>query len=324
MKFLDNFLFKHFEPAFMVASAPYCLVFKTTNYCLDKCPHCCENSGPDQEKTYIPEDVICGYIDQALLTPHFDNNIVFTGGEIFSAYKFYDKQYVPNLLKYSLKHNIGVDIKTNAGWVGTSFGKEIFKDLKNLIIDAYAEKNERPPLQISLSIDKYHTNCLERNLRFIKELAGLPIEIHVSTLAHQMDTLKEFEDILFKQVKTKEAFVLVNGDNIKPLKIINNHTIYESTFGTLFKGGRAFKIPEALDVEFPQFSFCTEDLHLLFAFDNFGRVTLGENCGQKIMTPWVDEKIQPKKLNKIHDELIDNTFKECLYYNCYERFFRSL
>ena len=42
----------------LVRRNPYVMIFKTTNYCGYKCAHCCENSGPDQAKSFIPPFVI--------------------------------------------------------------------------------------------------------------------------------------------------------------------------------------------------------------------------------------------------------------------------
>lgn len=309
-----------------VRDFPYCLIFKTTNYCWYKCPHCCENSGPHNKKTYISDETICNYLTQAINDPKFDRNVVFTGGEIFSAYRFYDTQYVPNLLKFSLHNGVGTDIKTNAAWSTTSFGRDIFKDLKRIIIDAPKTPHGLPKLQISLSVDKFHTNCFEKNIKLIKELAGLPVIINLSSFQDQKDIMKEFEKQLFRYVKTEEAFLMSETNTVKPVTLIGKHTILlKPSFAVLFDGGRAQNMPEARKNDFPQFTFFYPDnAHILTAFDSFGRVTLGENSGHKIGTPWVDNNQNPKTLKQIHSELVRNTRKEDLYHNCYERFFRPL
>lgn len=328
MKALQNFFAKHFKPTAIVGHAPYSLIFKTTNYCWYKCPHCCENSGPDQEKTYIPENIICDYLDQAMTDSRFDQGVVFTGGEIFSSYKFYDPQYVPTLLKHSLEHGIGTDIKTNAGWVGTALDKQIFKDLKRVVIDAYNKQDEKHHvLQMSLSVDKFHANGFAKNIKLIQELSELPIIFHISYFNDQTDVLQEFEKQLFNKVDIETAFIMKDSDGdagrLVPINIINDCAIYRKTCGKLFAGGRATHINGAKEYEYPQFAFLSSDHHLLTAFDNFGRVTLGESCGHKIATPWVDYHMQPKKLNKIMDDLFIDAFKENIYANLHENIFPS-
>ena len=73
---------------------PYALIFKTTHYCYYKCAHCCEDAGPHREKQYINADIICNYISQAIQQPSFSRDVIFTGGEVFSSYKFGDEKYV--------------------------------------------------------------------------------------------------------------------------------------------------------------------------------------------------------------------------------------
>ena len=202
--------------------APYYLIFKTTNYCWYKCPHCCENAGPNNEKTHIPQETIYNILTQAQNDPLFINEVVFTGGEIFSSYKFGDKQYIPNLLNFAIKNNIGVDIKTNAGWANTSFGKEIFNDLRKVIIDNKPGEYEIPKMQISLSLDKYHTNCFENNMRVIKKLAGLPIIIHLSSFNGDKELVKKFEKQLKTQLKTED---LISISDSKSYILINDSVI---------------------------------------------------------------------------------------------------
>ena len=322
MKTLKKHFAENFMPTRIVAFAPYALIFKTTNYCWYKCPHCCEKAGPDQEKDYIPENIICEYINQALKDKRFDKNIVFTGGEVFSAYRFHDTQYVPNILKHALRNDIGTDIKTNAGWATTSFGKDIFRDLKHVITDTHKPTSCFPELQISLSLDTYHANCFEKNLKVIKELAGYPVMIHLSSFGDQKDIVTQFNKVLNKELHPQSAFIADCDGNIRQeVQIIKTHTILIQYFATLFNSGRAVKLQNAEQIEFPQFSFMTSDGALLVAFDNFGRVTLGENSGHKISTPWVNYNMQPKKLDTIFNELFYGALKENLYYLFYEKFF---
>ncbi len=308
----------------LVKHAPYYLIFKTTHYCWYKCPHCCEKAGPDQEKTYIPQETIFEILNQAKQDPLFINEVVFTGGEIFSSYKFGDKKYIPNLLNFAIQNNIGVDIKTNAGWVNTSFGQEIFKDLRKVITDNAPKEYRLPKIQISLSLDKYHTNCFENNLKFIQELAGLPVMINMASFVGQEPMVQEFEHQLKSKFKTKE---LISLDSNEHLLSINEKMLFQHSFANLFDGGRASKNPEAKHIQYPQFAFVQPNrgkLLKLVAFDNFGRVTLGENSGRKIMTPYLDENRQLKLLPKIMQDLNKSAFKEALYFVYYERIWNPI
>jgi len=81
---------------------PYVLIFKTTNYCWYNCAHCCENAGSHNQRIFMPESVVNGIVDQAVKDKNFARVVVFTGGEIMSAYKYADKNYVPNLINHAL------------------------------------------------------------------------------------------------------------------------------------------------------------------------------------------------------------------------------
>ena len=310
------------DAVYLAKYAQYYLIFKTTHYCWFKCPHCCESAGPNHEKTYIPQETIFEILTQAKQDPQFINEVVFTGGEIFSSYKFGDKQYISNLLNFAAKNDIGADIKTNAGWANTSFGNEIFKDLRQILIDNKPQEYRLPKFQISLSLDTYHTNCFENNMKIIKELAGLPVTFSLASFAGQEAMVAEFE----KQLRQKfKIDTLINMKSFEdPYLLINDKTFYRHSFATMFDGGRASKLPQAIHLTHPYFTFVQPErgrLLKLVAFDNFGRVTLGENSGRKIMTPYLDENRQTKPLPKIFQDLNHEAVKEALYFIYYDRFF---
>lgn len=309
---------------YLVKYAPYVLIFKTTNYCWYKCAHCCEKAGPDNEKTYIPQETIIDILKQAKQDEKFTNDVVFTGGEIFSAYKFGDKQYIPNIINFAMKNKIRVDIKTNAGWANTSWGKEIFDDLRQVIMDNQPKKLEVPNLQISLSLDKYHTNCFDNNFKIIQELSGLPVIIHLSSFVGQEYLITDFEKQLQHKFHPEKLFSFGSPD--ASYLLIKNKTLCYHSFGKLFDGGRATNLSDAFHTEYPQFAFILNEKNQsvkLVAFDNFGRVTLGENSGRKIMTPYLDEHKQVKPLPKIFQDLNRETLKEVLYFLYYDRLFRT-
>jgi len=320
--FIDNYkagVQYNLFPAIAVKNFKYTLVFKTTNYCWFQCPHCCEQSGPDQEKTYIDSKIICDYLAQAKQDPLFSNNVVFTGGEVFSAYKFGDKNYVKDILNFALDNNIQTNIKTNAGWARTSWGQQIFTDLKEIAENHDKHNLHIPDLSLSLSIDNYHTNCIENSLAVMDKLVGSHIFITASSFSNAKDKLKQFEDALSKKFNVCTLQTLTG----KQIKLLNDKTLYHSSYGTLFDGGRARNMKESYQTPYPQFSFLDPiNNDVLIAFDNFGRVTLGENSGRKILTPWVDQYKKERTLSDIRNTLIKNTLQESLYVTLYDRLFR--
>ena len=315
MSKIINFLRKNTDRIFpvseLVRNIPYILVFKSTHWCWYNCPHCCESSGTNRDKTFIPESVIKYYIDSAIQDAKFDNDVVITGGELMSAYEHFDVDYVPNLINYITDKNLSLDIKTNAAWVKkTNLRRTIFQDLINCA-------NNHKPLsyQISLSLDKYHPNALENNYLILKEMAlnkniKQPVLFHISGFESDKTTYQN----LITKLKNTNKITLSQAINFRTGEFINilNKQIYiVSSFSPApFANGRANNLAEAIPTDLPQFKILggsPESLTLLIAFDAAGNVTLGENSGKKITVRWRDKNNNPKPLNQIRTELVRQT-----------------
>lgn len=296
---------------------PYSLVFKTTHYCYYKCAHCCEDAGPHRKKQYINADIICNYISQAIQHPEFSRDIIFTGGEVFSSYKFGDKQYVPQLLTFSLDNNLSTDIKTNAGWANTNWGAKIFNDLRDILAQhpgnaiSNTKRLNAPKLQISLSVDGFHPNCIQNNIRVIMELLDSHVCIHVSSLNTDIDYLDKFNKELNKTLHAAHVrYIDAITPQGQPIKIINNKVVLYSGYGTLFSHGRASDLPNAVKIDLPQYKFVSSGGTVLVAFDNAGMVSLGENSGHKIATQWQKPDGDIVSLNTIRRNLYRNILLE--------------
>lgn len=309
---------------------PYVLVFKTTNWCWNKCVHCCESAGPDMPKKFIPESVIIGYIDQAVMDKNFGKEIVFTGGEITAAYKFASRDYIPNIINHALNAGCGVDIKTNCGWVNSPLATTIYSDIENIartqgerylnsidtetkdtnssllsdldeIIRADRKQGKNNgiknviPLQISLSLDRFHKDSMMRDFKFLEHFAhtdipGTTFTVNVSSVKQDKNMFCELLDKLIDSgICVREFFTMDSDGNFHKRRYdLNDNVLIFPSNGTLFNGGRAKNIEYAFKTPFPQFTFITPAHESLVAFDSFGNVTLGENCGKKISTPWVE------------------------------------
>lgn len=279
---------------------PYYLIFKTTHWCWNNCAHCCESAGSSMPKNFIPESVIKGYIDQAVTDTKFSREIVFTGGEITAAYKFVGKDYIKNIITHALNKKCSVDIKTNAGWVNSPLAETVYSDLENIIRDQ-AKNIETDSIkrilrfQVSLSLDRFHTDSMMRDFKFIEHFAktdipGVAFSINVSSIRQdkQMfpELMKKFVD---SGIRVGELFMVGSDkESVRQMYDLNGNVMVSASNGTLFDGGRAKNIDFAFKTPFPQFVFITPDQRSLVAFDSFGNVTLGENCGEKISVPWKD------------------------------------
>lgn len=307
-----NFMDRLLPVGGIIRKFPYAIVFKTTHWCTLRCAHCCENAGNFQPKKLIPAQTIKNYISQAKHDAQFDNNVVFTGGEIMSSYIWGNDKYLPELLDFCQNHGIRTDIKTNASWVNAEFAPHAFDDLSDVI------QNGKPyNLQISLSLDRYHTRCVQNCAKFIHELSRRPGRaiIHISSFKN--DTYL-FNDLIWelKNNGTNIETAVIISDGKEYIKnIVEHRMILNCSTGELFDGGRAKNIAGAYHTPAPQFSFMTSDMHVLMAFDSFGRVTLGENSGRKINTKWCDKSGKVRTLTDIRRRLIcSGQFEDIRYH----------
>ena len=296
---------------------PYVLVFKTTNWCWNNCPHCCESSNASNPRVFVPEFYINNIIDEAIMDENFSRAVVFTGGEIMSAYKLAEENYVPNIINHALDAGCGVDVKTNAGWVNFAFADQIFNDIEN-IVKKRADKDDTGikhliNFQISLSLDRFHKDALDRNFKFIKHFArtnipGIAFYIHVASYNKDRDMFSNLKEKLERAGIKVEPIISINPKTnvIKNMYDLNGNVVMNYSEATLFNGGRAKNIEYAYKTPNPQFVFMDDGFESLVAFDSYGNVTLGENSGNKISTPWMMANGKTKQMETIKSDLSAN------------------
>ncbi len=324
-KIFFDFFSQHSYVANAVYSLPYAMVFKTTHYCWNNCPHCCESAGANMPKNYIPSAIIENYINQAIKDPNFSKDLVFTGGEIMSAYKYHDESnYAKKLLNMGLGNKCSVDIKTDAGWVFTPMRDTIFSDLVD-VLSAHSTSSFRLiPMQVSLSLDRFHPHAMQKNIEFITEMSrrqkNSSLVINISSFEQDADMFEIMLATLRERYKNVHEMVLFGSPSTEHMQknlsntvwSVNKNIVLKFSAGTLFDGGRAKNIENAYHTPVPQFSFLApgNPPHVLMAFDSFGNVTLGENSGKKITVPWRDKNGAPRPLNDIRQDLIIQAGKE--------------
>lgn len=323
-KIFFDFFSQHSYVANAVYSLPYAMVFKTTHYCWNNCPHCCESAGVNMPKNYIPSAIIENYINQAIKDPNFSKDLIFTGGEIMSAYKYHDESnYAKKLLNMGLGNKCSVDIKTDAGWVFTPMRDAIFSDLVDVLSTHSTSSFRLIPMQVSLSLDRFHPHAMQKNIEFITEMShrqkNSSLVINISSFEQDVDMIEKLLDNLRNKFNDVHQLMVFDGteNNIHPapqntMWSVNKNIVLKFSISALFDGGRAKNIENAYHTPVPQFSFLApgNPPHVLMAFDSFGNVTLGENSGKKITVPWRDKKGAPRTLNDIRQDLIIQAGKE--------------
>lgn len=327
--YFNNLANRVFPIGQIVQNLPYAMIFKTTHWCPNKCPHCCESAGAHMPKTFIPADVVEQYIKQAKTDPKFSRELVFTGGEVMSAYQHHDTQYVPQLLNMALDNGCQVDIKTNAGWAiaKNTMREQIFNDLVGVLSAHSTSAFRMTPMQISLSLDRFHPHAMQKNVAFITEMAqrqhNSSCLIHITSFEKDADMFAELLNNLTTKYDVYQlvAFGGENNGNIcqtmpDTLWSVNGNIVLKFSIGTLFDGGRAKDIDGAYHTPEPRFAFISgrQNPMLLMAFDTFGNVTLGENSGKKITVPWRDNDGTPRPLSEIRRDLVKQTRKTEVQY----------
>lgn len=200
-----------------------------------------------------------------------------------------------------MKRNLSVDIKTNAGWVGTNMEKRIYDDLNATI---RANPNARSP-QISLSLDKYHPNAMDKNVRFIQAMAlrNTDIVFHLSgfgAAAFERDIDKLIRVLNSKRnIRMQSGYILPkpadgdtpNMDMAQPIIKANNARIIWTVSPSPRAAGRGVElaacepdiIPCPDDAKFRVFE---DDMLLINVVEQGGNFRLGEANPTNITAPW--------------------------------------
>ena len=107
-----------------------------------------------------------------------------------------------------------VDIKTNAGWATKTnkYREQIICDLAEVLTRYSPGGINVSPLQISLSLDRYHTDCINKNAQLISDLSHAQKNsccmIHLSTFDKDMHLFQELIKKLKKANVLKSVLVL--------------------------------------------------------------------------------------------------------------------
>ncbi len=275
------------------------LMFQATNFCYYNCAHCSEQCGLKSDKSFIDQEIIKSYIEQALADPFYARRVIYTGGEIFAAHEFKSIYYVPDLLKFSITKGIGTDIKTNAAWMDFPvINQEILAYIKG-----YSRMNTKPNgFQISTSVDKYHKNSVKNATKLIPELVNLDntTNIYIGGLRGQEYKLVELNDNLEKNGISVQARTRPTGE---PCLILNGKKVVDYGFSTLLADGRAKNLPDAVPLDGYEYMFTEMNVPYPIIFDISGWAGL---CGIRapfFRTRWKDDRGNPKPLQQIRNEL---------------------
>ena len=130
------------------------LSLKITNWCNLNCAHCCENSGKNRAKRFLPLEKIEKYLQEFKELPYdLSEYVVIGGGEGLSPYLFGNFDYIPNLLKEINKVGGISTIKTNGVWGNNAVARKLI--LKDLAI--FAHKIGKV-VSLDISLDEFHDN----------------------------------------------------------------------------------------------------------------------------------------------------------------------
>ncbi len=286
-------LYNPVTPLFM-NSFKFSLLFNTTYHCDYECAHCCVNAGPQRDAKYIPQKDVEFYLDDFKENEErFKGVVVFSGGEVTTAYEKLSPQYMPSIMQSALDRQIEVNIKTNGAWVDKKYGNQVFKDLEDL---KYTYNPDFFPVEIHLSVDRYHPSSVNRSLKIIEKIAHsdkLRDKVSVALFTSPEDELMVYKEMLDEKKLDKYDLNLTDFTIHAPgLNVAYFDEIPVGITGfdsPTFQCGRAVKnkIGKELD-ETHKFEFAHMG-DISVAFDSENNVEL-QTCGPAVSVPYLDKK----------------------------------
>jgi hypothetical protein len=293
----------------VIRQFPYIIGFKTTKYCFLQCAHCCENAGPDQAKTFIPVQSIFNILKSAKQDPLFTNSVIFTGGEIFSSYFYSNEKYVPDLLSFAAKNKIDTDIKTNAVWAKSKYFDAIMSDIENVVAN-----NPEFLFQISLSIDRFHHNCIENNVRLISALTKMrgKYVLNISSFTDDSEMCSALINALRREsISVTPGKILSNNKSFDAYMVGQDVLMFFKHSAQVRAAGRGIHLDNAKKLDMDWLSFMSPDHQVIMVFDVSGRVILGESGPDKISARWLKSNGNVRTLADVRHDLIRNArYKE--------------
>ena len=136
---------------------------KVTNWCDDNCDFCCECSGTNQPKITIPEKDVMEIADQFKVETGL-SDIIITGGDPTSPYRWGDNKYFPTLCRGLLAKGMRINIKTNCNWtLCPKLSGRIYADL-----ETFQPLDAGHWFFIFLSLDLHHKKSTKTTIEFLR------------------------------------------------------------------------------------------------------------------------------------------------------------
>lgn len=144
------------------------IMFNTTYYCENMCPHCHYSCSPEHGlNNFMPEQDIYAVL-QTLHDFRFKvRDVCFSGGELTSV-ESVNPGYVKRIVKKSLDYGFGTEIMTNGMFVNKSYANNVLSDMADLYKTYYQPDNEL--FNIRMSFDQYHKDCVPNAHKLVSEL----------------------------------------------------------------------------------------------------------------------------------------------------------
>lgn len=152
-QFLDVFL-----------KAPMHIMFNTTYYCENMCPHCHYSCSPQHDlKKFMPEQDVYKIL-QLLSDASFKvASVSFSGGEI-TAVESVNPGYMKRIASKSIEHGFFTKIMTNGSFINKPYADSVLNDIADLYTGTWDS------FSIQMSFDRYHKDCITDAHKFIDAL----------------------------------------------------------------------------------------------------------------------------------------------------------
>lgn len=145
-------------------SVPINIMFNTTYYCDNMCPHCHYSCSPQNDlKKFMPEQDIYAILQRLAECEFKIAGVNFSGGEI-TAVEAINPGYMKRIVSKSIEHGFFTKIMTNGSFINKPYADRILNDIADLYTGTW------DTFGVQMSFDRYHKNCITDAHKFIDAL----------------------------------------------------------------------------------------------------------------------------------------------------------
>ncbi len=144
--------------------APMHVMFNTTYYCDNMCPHCHYSCSPQHDlKKFMPEQDIFAILARLADVKFKVAGVNFSGGEV-TAVESINPGYIKRIAGTSIGYGFSTKIMTNGSFINKPYADRVLNDIADLYTGTWDS------FSVQMSFDRYHKDCITNAHKFIDAL----------------------------------------------------------------------------------------------------------------------------------------------------------